>query len=172
MPHIKTTLIILQSLDGFIARYQDDSLSWGSWEDKEHFRNMTKQIGVMIIGSNTYRKMPESAFDKRFNLVLTSNPNDYEEKENIIFKNFSPKQSLEYLGSLGYKQVAVVGGGKINNSFLHDGLVDEIYVTIGPKIFAGGIPSFGDHQIDKSLELLDYKKITQNELLLHYRVLN
>jgi dihydrofolate reductase len=172
MSHIKTILIILQSLDGFIAKNQGDSLSWGSWEDKEHFRNMTKQIGVMLIGSNTYRKMPETAFDKRFTLVLTSSPSDFTEKENIVFKDFNPKESLEYLASLGYKQVAIAGGGKINNSFLHDGLVDEIYVTIGPKIFAGGIPSFGEHQIDKSLELLDYKKITQNELLLHYRVLN
>jgi dihydrofolate reductase len=172
MKRIKTTLIILQSLDGYIAKYQDDSLDWGSAADKEHFRSLSKQIGVMIIGSNTYRKMPETAFNERFNLVLTSNPGNYNEKENIVFKDLTPDKALEYLTDLGYKQAAIVGGGKINNSFLHRGLVDEIYVTIGPKIFASGIPSFGENKIDKNLTLLDYKKISQNELLLHYKVIN
>ena len=172
MSNIKTIVIILQSLDGFIARNQDDNLSWGSYQDKEHFRNLSKEIGVMILGSNTYRKMPESAFEERFTLVLTSTPNQFKDTENIVFRDFSPKESLDYLASLGYKQVAIAGGGKINNSFLKDRLVDEIYVTVAPKIFGTAIPSFGDHSLNIDLELLDYKKITQNELLLHYTVKN
>src|SRR3990167_4416525 len=170
---MKIILIIIQSLDGFIAKDQKDDLSWGSHEDKVFFRTLTKQLGTMIMGSNTYKKMPAFALGKRFSLVFTSQPEILRpaKAENIEFFKGTIKQALIYLEKKGIKNAALIGGGNINNQFLQAGLVDELYITIAPRIFAKGINSFGENKLDIKLKLLDTKSLTQDEILLHYQVL-
>jgi dihydrofolate reductase len=170
----KITLIILQSLDGFIAKGQGDDLSWGSGEDKNFFRQKTKEIGVMIMGSKTFLSMPEKAFSDRFSLVMTKNPKtmpeNFKNKENIHFFDQNPHEAIEFLIKKGFKSAALIGGGQINNSFLKAGLINEVFVTIAPKIFGKGISSFGENQVEVALDLLEIKKINSNEILIHYKV--
>jgi dihydrofolate reductase len=168
----KITLIILESLCGKIAKDHKDKIAWGSREDKLHYNQFTKQIGTVIMGSTTFKITPTSVFDGRKNIIMTSKPEEYEKyaNENYIFMKATPQEVLEYLETQGIEEAALVGGGKVNNSFLEANCVDEIYITIGSKIFGQGIPSFGDSPIDVDLELLDYKPLGPNELLLHYKV--
>jgi dihydrofolate reductase len=171
---LKVTLIILQSLDGFIAKSQGDDLSWGSIEDKNFFRQKTKEIGVMIMGSKTFLSMPEKAFSERFSLVMTKNPKtiseNFKNKENIHFFDQSPQKAIEFLINKRFKSAALIGGGEINNSFLKAGLINEIFVTIAPKLFGKGISNFGENQSHVDLDLLEVKKINSDEILLHYKV--
>jgi len=46
-------------------------------------------------------------------------------------------EMVEILAGLGIKRIMVEGGGTLNYEMLEAGLVDEIYVAIGPKIFGG-----------------------------------
>jgi dihydrofolate reductase len=169
------SLIILQSLDGFIAKHQSDDLSWGSYEDKQFFRNKTKEIGTMILGSNTFKNMPIKAFEGRVAVVMTTDPEQYQHKnypENIIFTTQKPEGVIELIKKMDINHVAVIGGGHINQLFLHTGLIDEIFITIAGYVFFDGIPSFGPKVSYQALnlQLLDVHKITQNEILLHYKV--
>lgn len=47
------------------------------------------------------------------------------------------KVLLKQLAALGIDSVLLEGGGQLNESFLHNGLVDEVYAFIAPKIIGG-----------------------------------
>lgn len=167
----KISMFLLQSLDGVIAKNQTDNLSWGSPEDKEHFRSKTKQIGTMIMGSKLYKVMPEHAFDQRKTFVLTSNPSKFEPKKDIEFFTGSPLELVKKLTDSGINEAALVGGGLIYGSFLKANLVDEIWVTIAPKIFVEGVFGYGKEKLNVNLDLLEISKLGKNEILARYRVI-
>ena len=48
------------------------------------------------------------------------------------------KYVLSDLTSRGFKKALVEGGGELNYSFFREGLVNEIYLTITPRIIGGG----------------------------------
>ncbi len=49
-----------------------------------------------------------------------------------------PRVVLRELRARGCKRVLLEGGGELNYSFLEEKLVDEIYITITPRILGGG----------------------------------
>jgi 2,5-diamino-6-(ribosylamino)-4(3H)-pyrimidinone 5'-phosphate reductase len=44
---------------------------------------------------------------------------------------------LDRLGDRGVRRVLLEGGGELNWRFVHDGLVDELYLTIAPALLGG-----------------------------------
>ena len=71
----------------------------------------------------------------------------------------------------GYKKLLLPGGTNTNTSFLIAGLVDEILLTVEPKIFGLGKQLFLEKSLEASLELLSFKKLNkQGTLLLHYQI--
>jgi 2,5-diamino-6-(ribosylamino)-4(3H)-pyrimidinone 5'-phosphate reductase len=46
-------------------------------------------------------------------------------------------EMVDILAGLGIKRIMVEGGGTLNYEMLEAGLVDEIYIAVGPKIFGG-----------------------------------
>ena len=92
------------------------------------------------------------------------------EKDLLEFTNQSPMQILENLEQRGYKQAAVAGGSAINKLFLNKNLIDEIYLTVEPRIFGSGKRIFDEINKDISLELIDHSLINENSVLLHYKV--
>jgi dihydrofolate reductase len=51
-----------------------------------------------------------------------------------------------------------------------ENLVDEMYLDIEPLAFGKGLPLFNGVDFERRLELLDTKKISDDEIQLHYRV--
>ena len=73
--------------------------------------------------------------------------------------------------SNGYDK-AMVAGGTLATSFLKNGLVNEIYLNIEPIVFGKGIPLFSNENFEKKLKLLQVKRFSENEVRLHYKILN
>lgn len=82
-----------------------------------------------------------------------------------------------YLGKEGYKKVLMEGGPTLFGSFLEENLIDELYLTIAPKIFgnlSGKTLSlvegvlFPPNEV-KHLKLISVKKIG-DEVFLHYNL--
>ncbi|OYT54051.1 MAG: diaminohydroxyphosphoribosylaminopyrimidine reductase [Candidatus Altiarchaeales archaeon ex4484_2] len=79
------------------------------------------------------------------------------------------------LHGLGVRRLMIEGGAETNYRFLKAGLVDEIYVTVAPRIFGGrDAPTLVDGAGFMEGQALKLKLLSMNrkgdELLLKYRV--
>ena len=194
----------MQSLNGFIAKNQNDDLKWGSSADKKLYKSLSLEYGTVILGKNTYLAMPKIAFKGRLAVVIVRNLKEFlalqfldlNQKvevfgiitigkittlENFIFVQLNDKNDLdglvEYLDYIKIKKALVVGGGVINTMFLAQNKINEMHITIAPKIFSLGTPIFGQisqskdgyiNNLDINLTLQKVEQITENEVLLVY----
>ena len=71
---------------------------------------------------------------------------------------------------MGYKSALLGGGAVINSLFLKYKLINEIILTIEPKIFGKGISLFSEEN-EINLELKEILKLNKNSILIKYRVL-
>ena len=162
---MKIILIAAVTADGFIARDSNQLADWTSKEDKQVFVGLTKQAGVMIMGRNTYETIGR-ALPGRKTIVYTSKPLDNAE---VQVTQAEPSELISQLAKEGFEEVAICGGQQIYDLFLSKGLVDEIYLTIEPKIFGSGI-SLALSSNDLDLHLLESDKLNDDTLLLRYEV--
>jgi 2,5-diamino-6-(ribosylamino)-4(3H)-pyrimidinone 5'-phosphate reductase len=84
--------------------------------------------------------------------------------------------AISDLGRMGAKTVLIEGGAKLNYSALSEGVVDEILLTIAPKLSGEeGAASLADgpERLGKPflpLELLDCRPASTGEIFLRYKV--
>ncbi len=157
------------SLNGMIAKSDDDT-SWISKEEWDSYSLAVRKAGNLIVGHRTYdilTKQPEFSELKNVKLVVVTKNNFKTLSPNHLVAN-SPKEALKILH--GAKEVIVAGGGILNHSFLFENLVDEIYLDIEPIVITEGIPIFKGKEYERRLKLIGEKKISENEIQLHYRV--
>ena len=86
------------------------------------------------------------------------------------------RRVVEILGEVyQVKQLLIEGGGQVNFDLLKAGLIDEIYLTLCPKIIGGrdvttSVEGDGfDFLNIVDVELIDHRTVG-NEIFLHYRV--
>jgi dihydrofolate reductase len=70
MKHCKLIIIAAVSVDGVIGI--GDKIPWRIPEDFQHFRETTMGH-MLLVGYNTYKTLPEKAFEGREYIVLNSN---------------------------------------------------------------------------------------------------
>lgn len=91
-------------------------------------------------------------------------------KKGFLFTDNKPKEIIEMLGKKGFKKVVVAGGSILNNSFMKDGLIDELFLDVEPMVFGQGIPLFSPSDFEFKLELLGVKNLSKETIQLHYEV--
>ena len=90
-------------------------------------------------------------------------------------KTLSPRDVLGVLHERNVKKVLLEGGGEIHFAFVKEAVVDEIYITLTPKLLGGvKAPSILDGQgftaaEHRALRLVSSKRVG-DELYLRYRV--
>ncbi len=166
-----------QTLDGRIARSSDHFPDWTGKEDKKLFVKLTKEAGVLIMGSKTYDTIGKP-LPGRLNVILTRDRDRIkneklkikkEEKEGLLFTDQSPREILKNLEAENYDQVVLAGGAQINTLFLQENLIDEIHVTISPIIFGSGLGLFTD-EIACELQLRSCEKLGEDLIYAQYLV--
>lgn len=170
---MKITLIMVMTADGVIAKNESqNSFGWNSKEDQQHFRKLSREIGTVILGSNTYKAAGEMALKERNNIVLTSKPDQYKAQDYVVFMSGSPREVVKELSARGIKHAALIGGATVNGKFLKEGLVDEIYLTIEPKMFGKGLHISENEDFELQLQLMGSRQLNdRGTLLLHYSVI-
>lgn len=170
---MKTVLIAAVTLDGKIAKSAYHNVNWTSKEDKQFFRKETRKAGAVIFGSNTYKAIGKP-MPRCLNIIMTRQPQKYASKEqkNIIeFTSDAPKEILSNLTKRGFKKAIIGGGSAIYSLFLQANLIEEIYLTVAPKIFGKGISLFQDVEIDEvNWRLIDVGKLGEGEVLMKYKL--
>ena len=144
----RVIVYIATSLDGFIARLDDD-ISWldpfnASGEDYG-FADFMKTVGTAVMGARTWEQSlihPERLLRgiKTYILTTRSLPSA-PGIEGELWQG--PLTGLvKKIRQESERDVYIVGGGKVISRFLDEGLIDEIRQFIVPVILKEGIPLY------------------------------
>lgn len=173
MKRPRVILVAAISLDGRIAQIPGQStVGWTSKEDKIWFAKISKKIGILIMGRRTFATIKKSLKDRRI-IVLTRHPQDYAALSKVGVLEFTasdPEEILKQLANENVKSVLLAGGSQIYSRFLQKRLVDEIWLTVEPKIFGQGVPFLESKLPTTNLRLLSWKKLNPGTPLLHYQI--
>jgi dihydrofolate reductase len=166
---MKVTLIMALTVDGKIGKSPDHFPDWTGKEDKTIFAKISKAAGAIIMGSKTFDTFG-SPLPNRKNIILTRDKKRKSRWDNLIYTDKKPKEILKDLENEKFSHVVLAGGSLVNSLFAEEHLIDEVIVTISPKIFGYGISLFAE-EISMELELEEMKKIGKNLVFLKYKVL-
>jgi dihydrofolate reductase len=164
---MKVFLIAALTADGFIGRNASHLADWTSPEDKKLFVRLTKEAGVVVMGSRTFATIGRALPGRRM-VVYTTKPGDFA-ADGVEATNEAPAELVARLSKEGAQGLAVCGGASIYSLFMQAGVVDELYLTIEPVLFGTGITLFKD-EMETRLTLADTQQLNENTVLLHYSV--
>jgi dihydrofolate reductase len=167
---MKIFLLMAMTADGMIARDSSQLVDWTGKADKKYFVEITRKAGVMIMGSKTFDTIGK-VLPGRKNIVMTRNQTKKSNNENLIFTSQSPNEIITDLQAQGFESVALIGGSIINTLFLNENLVDEVHLTMVPRLFGKGLALF-NKPLDKQLALMDVNKLGEDSVLLRYKVVS
>lgn len=164
------SLMVAITVDGKIARASDHYPDWTGAADKKLYVEITKNAGVMIMGSTTFDTIGR-VLPGRKTVVMTRNPQRRSDRNDLVFTQAPPERILTDLESQGYREAVVVGGSKINQLFAAQGLIDELILTISPFAFGTGLSIFAD-SVDLKLRLKRFWQLDENTLCVRYAVIH
>lgn len=162
---MKTFIIAAITADGFIARTATHHADWTGKADKKIFTTLTKEAGVIVMGSRTFATIGR-ALPGRRNIVYTSKP-EHITVEGVEATNETPQALIARLKREGVNGVAICGGATVYSMFLEAGVVDELYLTIVPTLFGTGV-SLLANSVTQQLRLQNAATLDADSLLLHY----
>jgi dihydrofolate reductase len=166
-------VFIATSLDGFIAG-PNDELDWlpGHGEGMEDtFTPFMAEIGAMLMGRRTFDVV--LGFNDWFYgdtpvLVATNRPLDPPNPAVRAVQGDIADLVAQAKAAAGEKDVYIDGGALIRSA-MDAGLVDELTISLVPKILGAGIPLFAGSSRRHRLELLDSRPIGSGLVQLRYR---
>ncbi|MEK7616205.1 MAG: dihydrofolate reductase family protein [Patescibacteria group bacterium] len=148
---MKIILAMVLSLDGKSTKADLSPNLWASVEDQGFFHDLKKKIGTIIVGRKTWEAAGKPSGDGIRRIVMSRET------------GFALPDDVE--------EALLVGGSELNAEFFKRKLINEIYLTIEPKIFGKGLPLAQDIPLEVELELINVERLNpQGTLLLHYRV--
>ncbi len=157
------TLHMVSSLDGFIAKHDND-VSWldssGDVYEKgvseESSDEFIKTIDCFVLGSRTYETALQLGwpYSNTPTVVLTHRelPST---RRSVEFYSGDLRRLVEETLAPRYGSIWLVGGAMLCQSFLRLGLVDQIRLSIVPVLLGDGLPLFGNSSTEKRWHLKD-----------------
>ena len=170
----KVILYIATSLDGYIAKPNDDlsflSLVENGDEDYGYYEFMAS-VDTVIMGRKTYDwvvaqvgEYPHADLDS---YILTRKPKESIGKTEFYTGDIA--QLISGLKSEPGKHIFCDGGAEIVNEFLKLDLIDEMIISIVPVLLGDGIRLFNDERPEQLLDLVSVKSFDKGLVQLHYR---
>jgi len=161
-------LIMAITLDGKIGKDSNHPVDWSGKKDKTIFVRTTKKAGVVIMGSKTFDTL-NMILPGRKNIVMTRDKNRKSDDNNLLFTDKDPEEILTMLEGEGYKEAALIGGSIINALVAEKNLIDEIQLTVVPRLFGKGLSLF-NRELNARLELQEMELIEKDYIFLKYLV--
>lgn len=144
----KISLYIASSLDGFIAR-TDGSIDWllqfqNSAGEDYGYADFLETVDTVLVGWNTYAQILKSGPypDEVKSVVVFSHARGGTQEGHIRFVSGECRPIVHSLRSLPGKGIWLAGGAGLIRQCLESRLVDELTLTIIPRILGAGIPLF------------------------------
>jgi dihydrofolate reductase len=173
---MKTILIFVSSLDGKVTKWGEPNVRlWSSHQDQDYYKKVWNESRLIVMGSSTFNADTFNPSPDHQIIIMTSHPDRYKSYEvpgQMEFTNETPVELSSRFATKGHQQMLVVGGPHIATSFLKEQLIDELWLTIEPKIFGTGENFATDAKLDIDLRLIQSEKVNdQGTLITKYAVL-
>jgi dihydrofolate reductase len=157
------TLHMVSSLDGFVAR-QDNDVSWlGSSGDvyekgvsEESSEEIINSIDCFVLGARTYETALQLGWPYgNTPTVVVTHRQLPSTRGGVAFYSGDLRRLVEEILAPRYGNIWLVGGAMLCQSFLKLGLVDQICLSIVPVLLGDGLPLFGNSSTEKRWHLKD-----------------
>ena len=184
MSDARVTIHMATSLDGYIAR-QDGRVDWmetrdefqhGEALDPEYIRTFLDAIDCYVMGSRTYltaldfeAKGHGWSYGDKPVFVLTSRVLA-RTRPTVRFHSGDLREFFEVRVKPTFKNIWVVGGGKLAGACVEADIADEIRYSILPVLIGAGISFFEGVTRDVSLHLLEIKAYQNGIVALHHAI--
>jgi dihydrofolate reductase len=145
------TLHVVSSLDGFIAS-KDNSISWMDTPGDIYENGVTddgadvlQSIDCYVLGSRTYEHALQLGWPYGDTpTVVVTNRKLPSSRKTVEFYSGDLKKLVNEILAPRFKNIWMVGGAILGQSFLRLGLVDEIRLMIAPALLGEGLHLFGN----------------------------
>jgi len=172
-------VFIATSLDGFVAR-EDHGLDWlmkqpQPADDDGGFAEHMAEMDGLVMGAGSFRTVlgfGQWPYEKPVVVMsqsLTDGDIPEDLRDKVRLSRLSPRDLMQDLSAQGWKR-AYVDGGQLVQSFLREGLIAEMKITLIPILLGSGIRLFGPLETDVDLELIGSRQIGEAMQQVHYRV--
>ena len=172
----KVILYIAASLDGFIAG-SDGDISWldkyqGGGDDYG-YSEFYENVGTSIMGANTYEKALtlKGGIDNNMpTYVITHRKLQTISDAKITLYSGNLPELIKNIQKRTEKNIWLVGGGQLTQSFLKEALIDEIILSTIPLILGEGISLFSNTRKEINLEMTNTERYQSGIMQTQYRV--
>lgn len=169
---------IATSVDGFVAR-SDHQLDWlmkQDTADEDHgYEEFVARMDGIVMGRGSYETVL-SFGDWPYSKPVVVASRSLKEADvppalrgKVRVSPLEPKELMASLEREGWKHV-YVDGGKLVQSFIKEGLVEDMVLTAIPILIGSGIRLFGELDRDIDLALEDVRSFSSGLVQVHYRM--
>jgi dihydrofolate reductase len=172
-PRRKVILYIASSLDGYIAKPNDDLsfLSRVQQEGQDYgYGKFIDNVDTVILGRKTYdwvmkqvKEFPHAQLDS---YILTRTQR--KDIGKIKFYSGNLKELVLRLKLERGKNIFIDGGAEIVNELLKEKLIDQIYLSIVPILLGDGIRLFKGGLPEQNLRLINSLQFETGLIQLQY----
>jgi len=198
-----TFINMVSTIDGKILTGERDEpvMDLGSKLDHETMRRIEASADAVLIGGGSLRATPGLYYDNRLLRIVVSNDPGIFWKPNGELRRFfgdcpersfvatdrklaAPKgvrqlpgnldQLVRRLREMGVRRLLCEGGSEINASMLRADLVDELFLTLAPKIKLGReVPTYAGGEPLPRAQVQQYElvssEVVRDEVFVRYR---
>jgi len=172
----KISLFIAMSLDGYIAKPNDD-LSFLKIVEKEGedygYKEFTDTVDTLIIGRKTYdyvlKEIGSSHYDNGQRDVYVITRTERPQVGRTIFYTGNITDLVKRLKSEKGKDIYCDGGAEVINELLKCDLIDEFIISVIPVLLGNGTRLFKDGRPEQTLEFIEVKTFETGLTQLHYK---
>lgn len=172
----KISLFIATSLDGYIAKSNDD-LSFLKLVEKEGedygYAEFTDTIDTFIIGRKTYdyvlKEIGSSYYDNGKRDVYVITRTERPQIGRTIFYTGNITELVKQLKAEEGKNIYCDGGAEVINELLKHDLIDELIISVIPVLLGNGTRLFKDGRPEQILEFIEVKAFETGLTQLYYR---
>lgn len=172
----KVVLYVAASLDGFIATSDGDVTCLDKYQGSEEdygYHDFHERLGASIMGANTYEKALTliGGINKKLpTYVVTQRRLPVHPDAEVILHSGSLSDLLRKIKKRTKKDIWLVGGGRLTQSFLKEKLLDEIVLSTIPIVLGEGISLFGNTRKEVNLKLVETRVYEIGIVQTHHRV--
>lgn len=163
------------SLDGYIAS-PDGSMAWlrkydGVDDGKHAYSRFIAGIGTIVMGRGTFDEIvrfnPQWPYSGQDVILVTSRPVE-DLPDRVTVWSSGIESLIAHLRALRGKDVWMMGGGLLQQSFIERNALDELRLFIVPELVGEGILLFPLNRFACSVRLIEAATLSQGCVCLYY----